>query len=86
MPAVRRFRFKLGNSDGATWYSASGVGGTTDRVLDTLIFGSGQFPFALIPPLFYSANANIQYEVEDVSNVVPYTIFFNFIGSYLLPV
>lgn len=88
VPTVRRFRFKLGNSDGSTWYSAAGNGGTTDRVLDSLIFGSGQFPYALTPPIFYSANSSINFEVEDVGGVagVPYTIFMHFIGSYLLPV
>ena len=88
VPAVRLFRFRLGNSDGATWYTAGGIGGTTDRVLDPLIFGTGQFPYVLTPPIFYSANASIQWEVEDVSGGagVPYTIFMAFIGSYLLPV
>ena len=45
--AARRFAFRLGNSDGATWYQSGGNGGTTDRVIDTLLFGSGQFPFVL---------------------------------------
>ena len=45
--AARRFRFRLGNSDGSTWYQSGGAGGTTDRVIDTLLFGSGQFPFVL---------------------------------------
>src|SRR3954466_11733878 len=48
-PAVRRLKFKLGNTDGAVWYTAGGVGGTTDRVLDPLIFGNGQFPYPVIP-------------------------------------
>lgn len=88
VPAVRLFRFRLGNSDGSTWYTAGGIGGTTDRVLDPLIFGTGQFPYVLTPPIFYSSNASIQWEVEDVSGAagVPYTIFMDFIGSYLLPI
>lgn len=80
------FRFRLGNSDGGTWYTAGGLGATTDRVMDSLIFGSGQFPFPLIPPIFYSANSSINFEIEDVSNSVPYTIVLGFHGSYLLPV
>ena len=47
--AARRFAFRLGNSDGGTWYQSGGSGGTTDRVIDTLLFGSGQFPYVLNP-------------------------------------
>jgi hypothetical protein len=83
--AARRFAFKLGNSDGSTWYSSAGLGGNTDRVLDTLMFGSGQFPFVLNPYIYYSASASIPMEVEDISNSVPYTIYFNFRGSFLIP-
>jgi hypothetical protein len=86
VPAVRRFRFRFGNSDGAIWYSAAGVGGATDRVMDNLIFGTGQFPYPVIPSIFYSSNATMPIEIEDVSGVVPYTIILAFHGSYLLPV
>lgn len=82
----RRFKFRLGNSDGSTWYMAGGIGSTTDRVLDTNCFGTGQFPWPLIPPIPYSAGANILFEVEDVSGSPPYTISFAFHGSYLIPV
>jgi len=85
-PAVRRFRFKLGNSDGAIWYSQGGLGSTTDRVLDSLMFGNGQFPYPIIPALFYGKNASFNMEVEDLSNAVPYTIAFAFHGAYLIPV
>lgn len=81
-----RFKFRLGNSDGTTWYIAGGLGAINDRVVDTLIFGTGQFPYALIPPIPYSAGANIMYEVEDLSGQAPYTINFAFHGSYLIPV
>jgi hypothetical protein len=83
--SARRFKFRLGNSDGGTWYSSGGNGGTTDRVIDTLLFGSGQFPFVLCPYIYYSASASINTEIEDISNSVPYTIYFNFRGSYLIP-
>ncbi len=88
VPAVRRFRFRFGNSDGMTWYTAGGIGGTTDRVLDSLIFGTGQFPYVLTPSIFYSANASFIFEVEDLAGAagVPYTIFMALHGSYLLPV
>ena len=82
----RRFRFRLGNSDGTTWYFSGGIGATTERVIDTLCFGTGQFPFPLIPPIPYSAGANIMYEVEDYSGQAPYSINFAFHGSYLIPV
>lgn len=82
----RRFKFRIGNSDGSTWYFAGGIGSTTDRVIDTCCFGSGQFPFPMIPPVPYSAGANILFEVEDISGAAPYTINFAFHGSYLIPV
>ena len=84
--AARRFKFRLGNSDGQTWYIAGGVGGTTDRVIDTSVFGTGSFPYPLIPPIPYSAGASIVFEVEDISGGFPYTINFAFHGAYLIPV
>lgn len=86
LSSARRFRFRLGNSDGMTWYFAGGIGGDTQRVVDTLCFGTGQFPYPLIPPIPYSAAASIVYEIEDISGNVPYTINFGFHGSYLIPV
>lgn len=81
-----RFKFRLGNSDGQTWYISGGVGSTTDRAIDTAVFGNGMFPYPLIPPIPYSAGANIVFEVEDVSGAAPYTINFSFHGAYLIPV
>jgi hypothetical protein len=82
---ARRFKFRLGNSDGSTWYQSGGAGGTTDRVIDTLLFGSGQFPFVVNPYIYYSASGSIPMEIEDLSSAVPYTIYFSFRGSYLIP-
>lgn len=82
----RRFKFRLGNSDGSTWYISGGIGSTTERALDTLVFGSGQFPYPIIPPIPYSAGSNIVFEVEDISSAAPYVINFAFHGSYLIPV
>lgn len=82
---AKRFKFRLGNSDGSTWYQSGGAGGTTDNVIDTLLFGSGQFPFVLNPYIYYGASSSIQYIIEDVSNSTPYTIYFSFRGSYLIP-
>ena len=79
--AARRFKFKLGNSDGSTWYQSGGAGGTTDRVIDTLLFGSGQFPFVLNPYIYNGASSSIQMEIEDVCYNQPYTIYFAFRGS-----
>ncbi len=83
--AARLFRFKLGNTDGANWYMSAGLGGANDRILDPLCFGDAQFPFPIIPGILYGASSSILYEVEDVSNNQPYTIFFAFHGSYLVP-
>jgi len=85
-PVVRRFKFKFGNSDGGIYYSAAGVGGVNDRVVDTSIFGTGQFPYYFIPGIFYGMNSNIMFEIEDLSNTVPYLIEGTFHGSYLMPV
>ena len=79
-----RFRFRLGNSDGGIWYSVGGVGGTTDRVIDTLMFGSGQFPYILDPFILFTASASLKLEVEDLSQNAPYTIYFGFQGAWLL--
>lgn len=84
--AARRFLFRLGNSDGMTWYFAGGLGNPTQRVVDSLCFGTGQFPYPLIPPINYSAGGSINYEVEDISGAAPYTINFAFHGSYLIPI
>lgn len=86
LPQAYRFKFRLGNSDGGTWYVSGGLGATSDRVLDTLIFGTGQFPYPLIPPIPYSAGANIMFEVEDITGQVPYVISMAFHGCYLIPV
>lgn len=83
--AARLFKFRLGNTDGSTWYQAGGTGGTTDSVLDPMLFGTGQFPFVLSPYIYYSASAGIKYQIDDVSNNAPYTIYFAFRGSYLIP-
>lgn len=82
----RRFKFRLGSSDGGTWYISGGLGATTDRAMDTLVMGSGMFPYPIIPPIPYSAGANIVFEVEDISGASPYLINFAFHGSYLIPV
>ena len=87
----RRFRFKFGNSDGNNWYMANPVAGTTgaatftDRVVDTAVFGSGQFLYVLDPPIPYGASASIRMEFEDITNSFPYTIFIGFHGCWLLP-
>jgi hypothetical protein len=86
-PVVNRpFKFKLGNTDGSVWYMAAGNGGTNDRVVDSLVFGNGAFPFPLTPSLMYGKNASILFDVEDISNTNGQTIYFGFIGSYLIPV
>jgi hypothetical protein len=82
----RPFRCRIGNTDGAIWYSQGGLGGATDKVLDSNMFGNGQFPYPIIPALYYGKNASIMLDIDDLSNSVPYTIVFAFHGAYLIPV
>lgn len=84
-----RFRCRIGNTDGDVRYSQGGLGSTTDRVLDTLMFGTGQFPYPVIPPIFYGKNAAIILELEDLTGAAtaePYTIVIAFHGAYLIPI
>jgi hypothetical protein len=84
-----RFRCRLGNTDGDIRYSQGGVGSVTDKVLDTLMFGTGQFPYPVIPPIFYGKNASILIELEDLTGAAtgsPYNIIMAFHGSYLIPI
>ena len=80
-----RFKFKLGNTEGGVWYCGAGIGGTNDLVVDTLLFGNGQFPFPVIPSIIYESSSSIMFEVQDISNASPYTISFCFEGTYLFP-
>lgn len=82
--STTRFMFKLGNTDNAIWYTTAGNGGTTDRVVDSLIFGNGQFPHIIPVPIFYSASASIRFELQDLSNSA-YTLNLTFQGMLLLP-
>jgi len=83
--AARPFRFKFGNTDGGVWYVSAGVGGINERVVDTTFFGTGPFPAPIVPHIFYGRNANITYEVEDISAAMPYVVHITFIGSFLIP-
>lgn len=79
--ATNYFRFRLGSSDG-TWFSKCGVGGTNDRVHDTLLFGNGSLPFLISPYIFFSKNGAINFDIEDVS-AAGHTLDFAFYGSLL---
>lgn len=86
--STKIFSFRLGNSDGSTWYQAGGTGGTTDEVLDSLLFGDGRFPFVLTPYIYYGSSASILYNITDLTGAAtgtPYTIQFAFRGCYLIP-
>lgn len=84
------FKYRLGNSDGGVYYigndTATGTGGVQTRVLSTLTFGDAQSPYALIPPIFFDRNGAMLIEIEDISVDVPYTIYFGYKGSFLIPV
>ena len=84
--AANPFAFRFSNSDGSVNYIGGGINAVNDRVVDSLIFGSGQFPKILIPHIYFTPTGTLQYEIQDLSNVVPYTIYFGFEGSLLLPV
>ena len=90
----RRFRFRLVNAEGSTWFFSGGLGIFDDRVVDALCFGSGQFPYMLIPPIPVHASGSLIFEVEDLGIFgnqpveplyYPYTIHFGFHGSLLIP-
>jgi hypothetical protein len=83
--SANRFKFKMGNTEGGVWYCGAGIGGVNDLVVDTLIFGNGQFPFPVIPSIIYESNASIMFEIQDISLTVPYTISLCFEGTYLFP-
>lgn len=84
--ALIRFRFRLNNTEGSTWFFSGGLGLMNDRVFDQLCFGSGQFPYPLIPPVPVHASGSLIYDVEDVTGIAPYTICMGLHGSYLIPV
>lgn len=88
----RRFRFRIYGSQSAPWFFTSGLGITDDRVVDTTIFGSGQFPFPLIPPVPVPANGTLFIDIEDMGFqdpiqtwYFPYTVHLVFHGTYLIP-
>ena len=85
--ATRRFLFKLKNSRADEVYSSGGNNSTQDLVLDNLIFGTGQFPIVLNPPIPFEPNGSIQYEIQDLGDGTanPYTIYFGFRGWLLMP-
>lgn len=83
-------RFRLSNSEATTWFMTGGIGIIDDRVFDPLCFGTGQFPFPVIPPIPVHATGSLIYEVEDLgfrqTQFYPYTLHLGFHGSYLFPV
>lgn len=88
----RRFRFNLRNSQASTWFFTGGLWIFDDRAIDSMCFGSGQFPYMLVPPVPVPANGTMFYDVEDLAladpgdlDYYPYTIFFSFHGTYLYP-
>lgn len=82
---ARRFKFRYGLSDGGVQFTQAGVGATNDRVIDSNLFGTGAFPRPIIPGIIFDASSTIMFEIEDVSNNVPYTIHIDFIGQWLIP-
>lgn len=89
----RRFRFRVLNGEGSTWFFSGGLGLFDDRVIDTLCFGSAQFPYPLIPAVPVHASGSLIFEIEDLGvfggsndpDYYPYTIYLAFHGTYLIP-
>ena len=84
--SAQAFKFRFGNTEGGTWYCGAPIGGTDDRVVDSLIFGDGKLPFPVIPSIIFDTNAAIMYEIEDISGTASYTISMAFHGTFLFPV
>lgn len=84
------FRFRIVNSEGTTWYFSGGLGIFDDWVFSSLCFGSGQFPFPLIPPIPIHSTGSLVYDIEDAgplgTGTFPYMIHLGFHGVYLIPV
>ena len=82
-----RFRVRLGTSDSALWFVTAGVNQAaigTELVRDDLMFGDGQFPFPLDPPIFYPPSSAIVLDLWDYLGGGVVNIDFAFIGSKLL--
>lgn len=79
------FRIRLGTSDSGIWFSSCGVvqGGGNDRVLDSLIFGNGQFPFPVVPHIWFPKSGSLIMDLQDTSGSSN-TIEFAFHGSKLV--
>lgn len=78
------FRIRLGTSESGIWFSGAGIvqGGGNDRVLDSLMFGNGQFPFPIVPHIYYPRSASVIMDLQDTSGAGN-TIEFAFHGSKL---
>lgn len=86
---ARRFRSRFTTTDMAgTWFQSTGAPQSgiaqNDRILDTLLYGSAQFPKAIVPHVMVSASGTITVEIEDLSAVFPYDLYIGFDGSFLL--
>lgn len=79
------FRIRLGTSDSGIWFSSAGnvSGGGNDRVLNTLYFGTGQFPFPVVPHIWFPRSAALIMDLQDVS-AAGNTLEFAFHGSKLV--
>ena len=79
------FRIRLGTSDSGIWFSSCGnvQGGGNDRVLSTLFFGNGQFPFPVVPHIWFPRSAALIMDLQDIS-AAGNTLEFAFHGSKLI--
>ena len=85
------FLFRLSTTAGATPGYTGPRGIFDDFALSTTCFGSGQFPFPLIPPVLVDASGSLIYDIQDYGlgiddiNDYPYDIWLTFHGHYLIP-
>lgn len=85
------FFFRITNTEGSTSFLSGGLGIFDDYVIDNCCFGTGQFPYPLIPPIPVMASGSLLFDVKDnnpFNSTVPpypYTISFAFHGSLLFP-
>jgi hypothetical protein len=79
------FRIRIGTSDSGIWFSSAGnvSGGGNDRVLSTLIMGNGQFPFPVVPHIWFPRSAALIMDLQDISGSGN-TLEFAFHGSKLI--
>lgn len=82
--AARRFLINWLNSDNNLYYQAAGVGQTSNMVVDSTVFGTPSFPKPIGDGVLLTSTATLTFNVQDLSLVVPYTIYLTVDGKEVL--